>query len=228
MTGTLGQLSSLYLKDLRLEMRSKESLLPMFVFGLLVLTIFNFSFDFTADQMKGAAGGMLWIAFTFSLTLGISRSFALEKEYGSLDSILQTSVDRGIIFLGKLLSNFTFALIQEALLLPFLFVFFNIRFFANFGWFVAVLLLGTLGFCAITTLFSALTLSARMREILLPLLVFPVYIPAVIGAVKATSIIIRGAPLEWAYNWIKLLVVFDAIFVTLAYILSDYVLEEQS
>lgn len=224
----LNRFVSLYTKDLRLEMRSREALLPMFVFGLLVLTIFNFAFEFSMNELKGAAGGMLWIAITFSLTLGISRSFALEKEYGSLDSTLLMPVDRGLIFLGKLLSNFSLALIQEALLLPFFFVFFNFGIFRNFGWFLGVLALGTLGFCAVTTLFSALTLSARMREMLLPLLVFPVYVPAVIAAVKATSIIIREEPLAWAAMWIKLLLAFDVIFVTLAFILFEYVLEEQS
>lgn len=228
MNGAAGQLATLYLKDLKLELRSREALLPMFVFGLLVLTIFNFAFELGAEQLQSAAGGMLWIAFTFSLTLGISRSFALEKEYGSLDSTLLMPVDRGLIFLGKLLSNFTFALIQEALLLPFFFVFFNFRLFTNWGWFLAVVVLGTLGFCAVSTLFSALTLSARMREIMLPLLVFPVYVPAVIGAVKATSIIIRGEPIVWAMQWIKLLAAFDLIFVTLAFMLFDYVLEEQT
>ncbi|MBI2838499.1 MAG: heme exporter protein CcmB [Acidobacteria bacterium] len=224
----LKQLASLYSKDIKLEFRSRESLLPMFVFGLLVLTIFNFSFEFSPAEMKSAAGGMLWIAFTFSLTLGISRSFGLEKEYGSLDSTLLMPVDRGLIFLGKLLSNFTFALVQEALLLPFFFVFFNFSLFPDFGWFLAVICLGTFGFCAVSTLFSALTLSARMREILMPLLVFPVYIPAVIGSVKAASTIIRGEPLAWAAMWIKLIVVFDIVFATLAYILFEFVLEEQS
>ena len=223
----LKQLGALYLKDIRLEMRSKEALLPMAVFGLLILTISNFSFELSSDQMRTAAGGILWIAITFSLTLGISRSFALEKEFGSLDSTLLLPVERGLVFLGKLLSNLTFAFVQEAVLLPFFFIFFNFPIFDNFAWFLLVLFLGTVGFCAVGTLFSALTLSARMREILLPLLVFPVFVPAVIGAVKATSVIIRAEPLAWAFPWIKLLVAFDAVLVTLGYLLFEYVLEEQ-
>ncbi len=226
MKKAFSQFVILYTKDIRLEMRSKETLLPMFVFGLLVLTIFNFAFDFPPDQIMSATGGMLWIALTFSMTLGISRSFGLEKEYGSLDSTLLAPVDRGLIFLGKLLSNFTVALIQEVLLLPFLFLFFNIPMFPAFPWFISVILLGTFGFCAVATLFSAVTLNARMREVMLPLLVFPIYIPAVIGAVRATTSIISGEPLAWAFAWIRLLIVFDIIFVTLAYLLFEYVLEE--
>jgi len=226
MSGPLAQLAALYLKDIRLELRSKESLLPMLVLGLLILTIFNFSLE-TSDVLA-IAPGMFWIAFAFSQTLGITRSFALEKEYGTLDSTLLTPVDRSLVFLGKLFSNFSAALLQELFLVPLLMGLFNIPLFPNFGWFVIVILLGTLGFSAVGTLFSAVTVNTRMREVLLPLLVFPIYLPAVIGAVRATSVLLHGEPLAWALPWIKLLAVFDIIFVTLASLLFEYVLEEPS
>jgi len=212
-------------KDVAAELRTREMLSSMFVFSLIVILIFNFAFDLRAENQKTLAPGVLWVAIAFAGMLGLSRSFIMEKDRGSLEGLLLTPVDRSAIYLGKMLGNVLFITVVEIMILPIFMVLFNLP--ADvlpplFG----VMILGTIGFAGVGTLFSAIAVHTRAREVLLPILLFPVVIPVLLAAVKLTAAILDGVPFAEVRNWFSLLVAFDLIFLALSFILFDYVLEE--
>jgi heme exporter protein B len=218
----LGKVWTLVLKDLSLESRSREMLSSMFVFGLLVILIFSFSFDLRVDNAAQVAPGVLWVSISFAGMLGLARSFVLERDQGCLDGLLLCPVDRSVIYVGKMLSNLIFVSLTEAIVVPLCFALFNLGFKVVL---VPVLLLGTLGFSAVGTIVSAMTVHARAREVMLPILLFPLVLPALIAAVKLTGGVLDGQPWSEISNWIQLLVGFDVIFVTISYLAFEYVLE---
>lgn len=183
-------------KDVRLEWRTKEALSGMLVFGLLVIVIFNFSFDPSAEEIRQFGAGLLWIAYTFAGVLGMNRSFASERENGCLQSLLMAPIDRSSLYLGKWLANCFFMLMAEVVILPlFLFVF-DVPLTAHLGTVVLVTLLGTLGFTCLGTLFAGVAMNTRMREVLLPVLLFPVSLPLLMWAVESTGAAFHNAYLE--------------------------------
>jgi heme exporter protein B len=212
-------------KDVAAELRTREMLSSMFVFSLLVILIFNFAFDLRADNQAALAPGVLWVAIAFAGMLGLSRSFILEKDRGSIEGLLLAPVDRSTIFLGKLLGNVLFIAVVEIIILPIFMVLFNLSADALLS-LVGVMLLGTLGFAGVGTLFSAMVVHTRAREVLLPVLLFPVVVPVMLSSVKLTAAILDQLPLAEVQNWLSLLVAFDVIFMTLSFMLFDYVLEE--
>lgn len=211
-------------KDLAAELRTRENLSAMLVFSLLVLVIFNFAFDLKGVDMTTLGPGVLWVAFTFSGILGLGRSFAAERDKGSLDGMLLAPVDRGAILVGKATANLIFILLMEAVTLPLFVILFNVP----LPWFplVGYLILGTLGFSVVGTLLSAIAASTRMREVMLPLLLFPVLVPLFIGAVKITSGAFAGQAFDDYSNWFNLLIAFDVIFIVVAFLVFEYVVEE--
>jgi len=212
-------------KDIAAELRTREMLSSMFVFSLLVILIFNFAFDLRADNQAALAPGVLWVAITFAGMLGLSRSFILEKDRGSIEGLLLAPVDRSAIYLGKLLGNVLFIAVVEMIILPIFIILFNLPADA-LPVLVGVTLLGTLGFAGVGTLFSAMVVHTRAREVLLPVLLFPVVVPVMLSSVKLTAAILDRVPLSEVQNWLSLLVAFDVIFMTLSFMLFDYVLEE--
>lgn len=216
----------LFAKDMKIEFRTKESLNSMFVFGLLVIIIFNFAFDLSREETIAIAGGVLWIAFTFSGILGLNRSFAFEKENNAIGGIILTPVDRSIVYLGKLLSNFLILLMFEIILLPFFIILFNLRIFNELPVLLLIIVLGTLGFVSVGTIFSAIAVHTKMREIMLPLLLFPVAIPVIIGAVESTSCLLQGNNPEIMWGWIQRLAGIDIIYFTASLLLFEYVIAE--
>ncbi|MBX5449395.1 heme exporter protein CcmB [Thermogemmatispora sp.] len=209
-------------KDIRYELRSKQTWLGMGLFALLVFVIFNFAFDLRVENRAAVAPGALWVAFVFASLLGLGRTFAAEREGGSLDRLLLCPVDRRAIYLAKLLGNLLFIAVVELVALPVFAALFSISLFS--GELLPIVLLGTLGVAIIGTLFSAMTAVTRARELLLPLLVFPLIVPVVIAAVRATGALMLVAPNE--PPWLGLLVAFDVIFLSLALLTCSYVLEE--
>jgi heme exporter protein B len=212
-------------KDVAAELRTREMLSSMFVFSLIVILIFNFAFDLRAENQKTLAPGVLWVAIAFAGMLGLSRSFIMEKDRGSLEGLLLTPVDRSAIYLGKMLGNVLFITVVEIMILPIFMVLFNLP--ADvLPALLGVMILGTIGFAGVGTLFSAIAVHTRAREVLLPILLFPVVIPVLLAAVKLTAAILDGVPFAEVRNWFSLLVAFDLIFLALSFILFDYVMEE--
>lgn len=212
-------------KDLQAEWRTREVFSAMFVFALLIIIIFNFALELRAENARALVPGILWVAFTFAGMLGLNRSFIQEKDRGSLEGLLLCPVDRSAIYLGKMLANLALMALMAVFILPVSFVLFNLSFGA-LPMIVVVTALGTVGFAGVGTLFSAMAVNTRAREVMLPLLLFPVAVPLIIAAVKLTAGIMDGLPGAELARWWQLLIGFDAIFFTLSFITFDYVIEE--
>jgi heme exporter protein B len=219
----LSKVWAIVLKDLSLERRSREMLSSMFIFGLIVVLVFSFSFDLRGGDTTLFAPGVLWVAITFAGMLGLGRSFIMERDQGCLDGLLLCPVDRTALYLGKMFSNLIFISLTEVVLLPLCFGLFNLRFPPLI---LPVVLLGTIGFSGVGTLVSAMTVHARAREVMLPILLFPLVLPSLVAAVKLTAGILDGQPWAELANWARLLVVWDVIFVALSYMGFEYVIEE--
>lgn len=213
-------------KDIRAEIRTKEIFSSMFIFSLLVLVIFNFSIDLLEVNPLDIAQGVLWIAFTFSGILGLNRSFLFEKENDCLQGLMLTPIDRSAIYFGKMLGNLIFMLIMEAITVPVFVVLFNIGIYDKILKLAIVIFLGTFGFVIVGTLFSAISVNIKAREVMLPVLLFPIIVPIVIAAVKSTGAILAGKPFEEIISWIKLIAVFDVVFLVVSFLSFEYIIEE--
>ena len=194
------------------------------MFGFLVVIIFNFALNVTAHLVTQLAPGILWVAFAFAGTLAMNRTFVREKEQGGLEGLLLTPVSRDAIFLGKALVSFLFMLIVEAALLP---VFAAMLGFSAFSFtLILTIVLATLGFATVGTLFSAIAVQTRSREIMLPVLFFPIILPVIIGAVEASSQAISGDANVGISKWLPLIGVFDALFLVICPWVFSFVVEE--
>jgi len=218
----LGQVWTILWKDIRCELRSKQMWTGMGLFALLVLVIFNFAFDLRVDNEAAVAPGALWVAFVFASFLGLGRTIATEREKGSFDRLLLCPVDRRAIYLAKLLGNVLFIGVVELVAIPVFAILFNLSF--SIGMLILIVLLGTVGIASVGTLFSVMAATTAARELLLPILVFPLIVPIVIACVRATGALMTVTANE--PPWLGLIVAFDAIFLSLATILFRYVVEE--
>ena len=221
----LGKVAAVLWKDLIAEWRTRDVLSAMLVFSLLVILIFNFAFELRRSELLSFAPGALWVAFTFAGVLGLNRSLVREVDGGGIEALLLAPVDRGAIYLAKVLGNTAFILLVELLILPIFAVIANLPLLR--GGLLPVLLLGTLGFAAVGTLLAAMAVRTRTREVMLPVLLFPVAVPVIIASVRATAGILSGpgagAPVE---SWLRLLAVYDVIFLVVAYLTFEFVIEE--
>lgn len=224
MSGFLGPILTLALKDILLEIRTKEIVSSVLLFAFLAVIIFNFAFDPAPEVVALVVPGILWVAFTFAGVLGFNRSFILEKDKGSLDGLLLCPVSRDVIYLGKLVGTFLFMIVVEALLLPVFAVLYDFSLFIPELLLIAAL--ATLGFSAVGTLFSAMAVNTRSRETMLPLLLLPMTVPVIIAAVEATGAILDGDSFGELARWWQLLLAFDVIFLVLSSLLFGAVLEE--
>ncbi|MEI2690412.1 MAG: heme exporter protein CcmB [Anaerolineae bacterium] len=211
-------------KDVRAELRTKDILSSMLVFAGLSVLIFQFAFDLRADNVRLVLPGVLWIAITFAGVLGLNRSFILEQDRGSLEGLLLAPVDRSAIYFGKLIGNLLFIFIVELLLLPLMTVLFNVWLLSPA--LLLVVALGTIGYAAVGTLFAALSINTRAREVMLPILLFPVMVPVFVAGVQAVGRLLDGDSLADIARWVQLLVAYDAIFLAAAMLLFDFVVEE--
>ena len=183
-------------KDLLSEMRSRETISSMFFFALIVILIFSFSFSMDQQTARELMPGIMWVAFVFTGIIGLGKSFTAELQNDCLENLQMNPIPRGAIYLGKLASNFLFMLIVELILFPLFVIFFNLDVFDKIPLFVLVLISGTLGVSAVGTLFSAMTVQIRAREVMLPILLLPLIVPVMIGAVEATGGVLRGDPIS--------------------------------
>jgi heme exporter protein B len=212
-------------KDLRAELRSKEAINASLSFALVILLLFSFAFDPTAEQTREISGGLLWIVFAFAGTLILNRSFVRELPNDCLDGLIAAPISSAALFLGKALANFVLVLAVELISLPIFGIFYNVRWTEQVGPLLLVLVLTTWGLTVIGTIFSALTVNLRIRELMLPILVYPIMIPALLGAMEVTGPLISGKPLAGdLLTGIRLIVGFDIIFTALSVSLVDTIL----
>jgi heme exporter protein B len=211
-------------KDLTAEMRSRELLSSMFVFALLVILIFNFALELDVTTRLTVTAGVLWVTFAFAGTLGLNRSMASEKDRGCLDGLLLAPVDRSAIFFGKMIGNLIFMLVVEIIVLPIYSVLYNTDLFS--AGFLGVVLLGSIGYVVVGTLLATMAVQTRTRDVMLPILLFPVTIPLLIAAVKGSMGFLQGLEMEEIRPWLNLLISYDIIFLALAFMVFDYLVEE--
>ena len=221
----LKQTYLLLCKDLLLELRRRDSLLTMFFFGTLLLFVFHFSFDLAPDKIAEMAPALLWLAFLFTGTLGLAQLFQAERENHCLDALLLSPLDRGALFLAKTSFNLILMLLVELVVMPLFWILFNLSAWNLLPQLFLVILLGTIGFCVLGTIMSALTLRARARELLLPLVLFPLMIPVILATIRCMESVLRNGEFGEALSWLKLLVGFDVIFITVGILIFDWVIE---
>lgn len=212
-------------KDLTAEFRSRELLSAMLVFSLLVILIFNYALELEISVREKVTAGVLWTTFAFAGTLGLNRSMSTEKDRGCLDGLLLAPVDRSAIFFGKAISNLVFMLVVEAIVLPLYALLYNESRIFQPG-FLAVVLLGSIGYIAVGTLLSAMSVQTRTRDVLLPILLFPIAIPVLLSAVKASTGFLNGAEMAEIWPPLNLLIVYDIVFTAVAFMVFDAVVEE--
>ncbi len=211
-------------KDTISEMRTKEIVSSVLVFTLLVLIIFNFAFDASPETMALLAPGILWVTFAFAGVLSLNRSFIPEKEQGCLDGLMICPISREVIYFGKMLGSLLFLLVIEAIALPIFVFLFNLPVLSL--QLVVTTVLTTIGFVAVGTLFSALAVNTKAREMVLPIIFLPIVAPIIIGAVKASGLAISGEPWGALATWLGIIATFDVIFLVVPYLIFAFVIEE--
>ncbi|MGA2717890.1 MAG: heme exporter protein CcmB [Candidatus Acidiferrales bacterium] len=212
-------------KELRLEFRSREILTATVVFSLVVITFFSYVFEPTATESRRYGPGLLWIAFLFAGSLMLHPSFAREQNNDTLDALRMAPISPFAILLGKLLANFIFMSLTELVLVPVFAVFYNLSLAGVAGRLTLVLMLGTLGLVTTGTVFSAISAHARMRELLLPLLLLPILAPLLIAAVEATASLFAEQP-ALDRTWVAFLAGFDIVFFSASWLLCNFLVEE--
>ena len=221
----LKQVLLLFWKDALLELRRRESLLTMFFFGTLLLFVFQFAFDLTTESVSALVPGLLWLAFLFTGTLGLAQLFQAEREQHNFDALLLAPLDTGALFLAKAGFNLALMAVVELVVIPLFWVLFNLPSWNLLPQIFLVTLLGTIGFCALGTLMSAVTLRARARELLLPLVLFPLMIPVILATIRCLEEVLRVGQLVEEIAWLRLLLGFDVIFLTAGVMIFDSVVE---
>lgn len=212
-------------KDLQMELRSKETVNAALSFSLVILLLFSFAFDPTADETRAMAGGLLWLAFAFAGALILNRSFARELPNDCLDALVAAPISGPALFGGKVAANFCMLLVVEGISFPIFGVFYNVTWTRYPAELILVVLLATWGLTVVGTVFSALTVNLRLRELMLPMLVYPISIPVLMSAMQLTNLLVGGPGIagdDWI--WMRLLIGFDIIFTALAISTVDSIL----
>ncbi|RMH37396.1 MAG: hypothetical protein D6690_03250 [Nitrospirae bacterium] len=212
-------------KDLITEMRSRETLVSMLFFALIVILVFSFSFSMDHQAARELLAGIIWVAFAFTGIIGLGKSFLAELHNDCLEYLQMSPAPKGAIYLGKMTANFLFMLLAEVVLFPLFIIFFNLDVVEEIWILLVVFLLATEGLAAVGTLFSALTVQIRAREVMLPVLLLPMVIPVMIAAVESTRGALNGEPFALYSQWFHLLGVFDLIFTVVSYWLFELILD---
>lgn len=217
---------AIFVKDLRVEWRNREAVASMCVFGLLVVFLFNFAFETGREETLRMLPGLLWIAFAFAGILGFNRSFAAERDNSCLEGMTLAPIDPSAIFVGKLLANLLFLGVAEVVVVFAASLWYNFSFVPALGWFALIVLLGTLGYAALGTIFGAVAANTRMREVMLPVLQFPVAFWVLILSIDATSDALRGMGRKANTAGAARVAGLSLIFAVVSFLLFEYVLEE--
>jgi heme exporter protein B len=222
---TVRQIFTVAFKDLRAELRTKEAINASLAFALVILLMFSFAFDPEADTTREISGGLLWIVFAFAGTLILNRSFAREVPNDCLDALIAAPVPGAALFLGKTIANYVLVLAVEMVSLPVFGIFYNVKWTQQFWQLMLVLALATWGMTVIGTIFSALTVNIRLREVMLPMLTYPILVPALIGAMRLTAGLVLGKPISGDDTaWLRMLIGFDVMYTAASLVLVDTVL----
>ncbi|MFB0559048.1 MAG: heme exporter protein CcmB [Dehalococcoidales bacterium] len=211
-------------KDALSEMRTRETIPSVLVFALLVIVTFNFAFGASQETLVLVAPGILWVTFAFAGVLSLNRSFILEKEEGCLEGLMVCPISREAIYVGKMLGSLLFMLIIEAIALPVFAFLFNLAVLSL--QLVTITVLTTVGFVAVGTLFSALAVNTRARELVLPILFLPIVVPIIISAVRASGLALSGEPWSGLFPWLQIIGAFDAIFLVVSFLIFTFVIEQ--
>lgn len=222
----IGHIGTMLWKDLLSEFRTREMLLSMLIFSLMVGFIFNVAFPPGSEFVQDATPGILWMTFVFASLLGMNRSFVYEVDKGCLHGLMLAPVDRSVIYFSKFFVNLLFILIVELIVLPVFSIFFRLDIITSFWQLLLVMLFGTIGLAAVGTLFSAIAVNTRTREVMLPIMHFPVSIPIIIGSVEGTSAVFSGQDWSVVWGWLKILVAFDVIFLVVSFLTFEFIIEE--
>ena len=229
-----GRVRAIVWKDLLTERRGKAAFNAMSFFAALVLFIFSFALGPDVPGL-GTGGqtllqylwpGLLWVAIFFTGVLALGRSFQMETESGALEALRIYPGDRKALYTGKLIANLAILVAMELLLVPLAAILYSFDLWARLPGVLGVVLLGSTGFAAVGTFYAALTANLRAREVLLPLLLFPIQVPVVVAAVKATALVLRGDPMGELGSWVKLLVAIDVVLVTVCVLTFEYIIED--
>ncbi|MEN8264662.1 MAG: heme exporter protein CcmB [Nitrospirota bacterium] len=222
-----GNILAITKKDISLELRGKESLSLMFFLSLLLLVIFNLALDMDNENTASLAAGILWVIFAFTGVMGMGRTSMAERDEDAYLSIVFSPVSSESLYIGKVISNFLFLMIIEISTLFFFAVLFDFeKIIISLPGLLPSLLLGTLGFSVVGTLFSFLTTTSKHGEIILPFLFLPVVVPVVLGGVSSMNLILAGRPVEESMKWIQILAVFDFMYLCISLLLFKYLIEE--
>jgi heme exporter protein B len=212
-------------KDLRAELRTKEAVNASLAFALVILLLFSFAFDPELDTTKALSGGLLWIVFAFAATLIFNRSFARELPNDCLDALVAAPISGAALFLGKALANYVLAFAIELISLPVFGIFYNVQWTSRWPELLMVMALGTWGLTVIGTIFSALTVNIRLREVMLPMLTYPILVPALMAAMQLTMLLVSGNPIgPESERWLKMLIGFDIAYTAVSLFLAETVL----
>jgi heme exporter protein B len=212
-------------KDLVVERRSKETLNALLFFSLALLFVFQFALGPDRERLAAVLPGLLWLGFILSGLLGLGRAFLVERENDCWEGLLLAPGDKSAIYLGKLAGSLLLMLVVEVIVLALFALFFNVDLGGVLPGLALVMVLGTLGFAAIGTLFSAMTAQARARELLFPVLLLPVLVPVLLGTVKATEALLLRQPLAEVAHWLKLLAAADVVYLVAGLLTFDFILE---
>ena len=212
-------------KDLITELRSRETLSSMLFFAMIVIFVFSFSFSMDQQAAQELIAGIIWVAFAFTGIIGLGKSFSGELQNDCIESLQMSPAPKGAIYIGKVVANLLFMMIIEVMLFPLFVIFFNLNVVEEIGLLLLTFFLATLGLSAVGTLFSALTVQIRAREVMLPILLLPLVVPVIISAVEATRGAINAEPLALYSQWLELLVAFNVIFTVVSFWLFDLVLD---
>lgn len=211
-------------KDVAAELRSRELLSAMLVFSFLVILVFNFALELQTQLRQEISSGVLWVTLTFAGTLGLNRSMGQEQERDCMQGLLLTPVDRSAIYFGKAMANLLFIWMVAAIVMPLFGLLYNIN-LVRPGVLLAVVL-GTLGYSAVGTLLSTMAVQTRTRDVLLPILLFPVFLPVLIAAIKASNGFLQAVPAAEIWPWINIMIAYDVIFIAVAMMVYEFVVQE--
>ena len=224
MIDSLAVIWSIGRKDLLLELRNKDVVVAVAGFALLIMVIFTFSLNLSQDSARLIGPGVRWAAVAFAGVTGLNRAFSLEVEGNTLEALMLAPISRDLIFFGKALGNFLFITVALAVVLPVFAVLFNL---VIFRWeMLAISLLATVGFSAVGTLFAAMSVRVRAREVMLPLLFLPVVTPLIMAAVESTSHMVNGRSWSDMSEWLQLAVAFDVVFLVVSAFVFQHILED--
>jgi len=215
----------IFLKDLKLDLRSKQNFISMLFFSIIILLVFAFALPAEEQKRELLTPGIYWVTFLLSGILSLNKSFQIEKENSCIDALLLAPVSRGSIFLGKMFSNVVFVMTIQLILIPLVGLLFHHGLIVYFLELIFLSFITCLGFSSLGTLLSGLTTDLQFKEILLPILLFPLLVPILLASVNIMQSILAGTGLLGESDWVKLLIAFDAIYLIVTYLTFEFVVE---